>query len=92
MGDLFINFNVEFPDTISPESMALLEKAFPPRKPVASYNPSFAVEDVELCEVDEEKTSKGDRMEYEDEEDHQPQVQCANQVSHHIETFLRDAE
>jgi len=80
-GDLFVKFHVKFPDHLDSSSVAKLEKALPPRKPVEKFSKGIVVEEAELLELDarqqREQANHGDDAMDEDEE--QPRVQCANQ-------------
>lgn len=79
-GDLIININVQFPDTLPAESVPLLEQALPARPssipqklPKASH-----VEDVYLTDMDETKRRfvESDQMDEDDENGGPQSVQC----------------
>lgn len=84
MGDLYVNLSVEFPDTLSEEQMALLEKALPPRPNKTDLPKNIDVEDVVMDTVDDQEANRartgagphGGDME-DDEAGGGPQVQCA---------------
>ncbi|CAN6477966.1 unnamed protein product [Victoria cruziana] len=85
-GKLYIHFNVDFPDTLSPDQCRALEKILPPR-------PSNQLTDMELdeCEettlhdvnIEEEMRRKQQQQQQEaydeDDEASAPRVQCAQQ-------------
>lgn len=85
MGDLYVNLHVKFPDSLSSEQMALLEKALPPRPPQASATKHLEdVEDVLMDSIDDREAHSartGPSTTAEMEEDEGPgggpQVQCA---------------
>lgn len=84
MGDLYVTLKVKFPDALSPEQMALLEKALPERPLLQQPSDDMDVEDVQMEVIDEgEKRSArtGPSTTAEMEEDEGPgggpQVQCA---------------
>lgn len=79
-GDLFVNLRVAFPDRIDPAVVPLLEQALPPRTPAQTYPPDVVTEEVDLEDMDarqQAEHARGDAMDEDD--DHQPKVQCANQ-------------
>lgn len=78
-GDLFIKLTVAFPDTIDPETISLLERVLPPRRPLEKFGKSVALEEVEMDEMDARQREKHDRDDPMDEDEHEPRVQCANQ-------------
>ncbi|KAJ9109542.1 hypothetical protein QFC20_003286 [Naganishia adeliensis] len=80
-GNLYIKLNVKFPDTLSTEQMAALEKALPPRKPLEKINPKHEVEEVFLEEPTDRQRSGAEAMDEDDDEDMRggPGVQCAQQ-------------
>ena len=80
-GDLYVKFNVKFPEYLDAEAVAKLESAFPPRKPLEKFSKNIMIEEVDLSDLDarqqREATALGeDAM---DAEDEHPRVQCANQ-------------
>jgi DnaJ family protein A protein 2 len=78
-GDLYIKFQVKFPELIDPAVIPSLEKALPPRKPLEKFPKSTIIEEVELDEVDaRSRTMQDDPMDGEYAEA-EPRVQCANQ-------------
>lgn len=82
-GNLYIKLNVKFPDTLSTEQMAALEKALPPRKPLQKINPKHEVEEVFLEEPTDRQRSGAEAMDEDDDEDMRggPGVQCAQRKS-----------
>ncbi|KAJ9104339.1 hypothetical protein QFC19_003981 [Naganishia cerealis] len=81
-GNLYIKLTVKFPDTLSTEQMAALEKALPPRKPLAKVNPKHHVEEVFLEEPTDRQRNGAEAMDEDDDEDMRgggPGVQCAQQ-------------
>lgn len=85
MGDLYIRINVRFPPAITPEQIAHLELALPPRDPVKPTPKATLVEDVDLTDLDAQQQKAQARRdmngdeEMMDEEGDGPRVQCANQ-------------
>ncbi|CAI5466727.1 unnamed protein product [Closterium sp. Yama58-4] len=83
-GRLYIQFNVEFPDSLTPEQCAQLETILPPRPA-----PAMSAMELDNCEettmhdvnMEEEMRRKAQAAQeaYEDEEDAGPRVQCAQQ-------------
>lgn len=83
-GNLYIKLTVKFPDTLSTEQMAALEKALPPRKPLAKINPKHHVEEVFLEEPTDRQRNGAEAMDEDDDEDMRgggPGVQCAQRKS-----------
>ena len=83
LGDLYIKFNVVFPDSIDPTLISGLESALPPRTPAKDVPKGLHVDEVELSEPSErEKHVTSDAMD-EDDEGGQggPGVQCAQRES-----------
>ena len=79
-GDLYVKIDVKFPDAVDPNSIPILERALPPRKPMETYEKNILLEEVHLDDADTRSRANGgfagdDRM----EEDTEPRVQCANQ-------------
>ncbi|KAK7023782.1 mitochondrial protein import protein mas5 [Favolaschia claudopus] len=79
-GDLYVRLKVNFPESIDPAVIPLLEKALPSRKPIETFPKNIVLDEVSLDEPD--TRSRGgmrdddDRM---DEDGDEPRVQCANQ-------------
>jgi DnaJ family protein A protein 2 len=82
-GDLFIRFNVVFPDTLPEEIIAKLEQTLPRTRTAIDEPMSANVEEVVLEDVDETTARRAEGEETIDEDDEdgagQPHVQCANQ-------------
>jgi hypothetical protein len=80
LGDLYIRINVNFPSTIDPTVIPLLEQALPARNIVQKFNKKIHVDEVTLEEPNDRQkrsaASNGDEMD-EDDEDGRPGVQCA---------------
>lgn len=84
MGNLYVKFNVKFPESISPKLIAGLESALPPRTPAETYPDNIHVDEVELTEPSErDHRSHGEDATMESDDDESggagPQVQCAQQ-------------
>ncbi|CAD6883923.1 unnamed protein product [Tilletia controversa] len=86
LGDLYIKFNVTFPESMPEASIPLLEQALPPRNPLPKLKKDLEIEEVQLEDLSERETrgSGGSRgpgaMDLDDDEDGPgggPQVQCA---------------
>lgn len=79
-GDMFVRLAVKFPESIDPSVIPLLEKALPPRKPIEKFPKNVLIEEVEFSAVDHRRhpDMRDDAMD-EDDEGHEPRVQCANQ-------------
>ncbi|KAI5124010.1 hypothetical protein M0805_003842 [Coniferiporia weirii] len=80
-GELFVKMHVTFPDTLDPQAFPLLERAFPPRKPLPKFDKNTLIEETTLSDLDarqqQEQTRGGsDAM---DEDEGEPRVQCAQQ-------------
>ena len=82
-GDLFVRVAVKFPDSIPVDSIPLLERALPSRKPLDKFPKSIAQEEVEIVEADARQHEFADAGEAMDEDEDgaegEPRVQCANQ-------------
>ncbi|EKM55839.1 uncharacterized protein PHACADRAFT_209359 [Phanerochaete carnosa HHB-10118-sp] len=81
-GDLFIRIQVEFPDSMPLDSIPLLEKALPARKPLEQFPKSIMLEEVEVVEADarqHELADAGEAMDEDHEGESEPRTQCANQ-------------
>ncbi|RXK36245.1 chaperone regulator [Tremella mesenterica] len=77
-GDLYVRIGVNFPPTIEPTAIPLLESALPPRQVVQKFGKKVHVEEVLLEEPNDRQRKNahnGDEMD-EDEEEHRG-VQCA---------------
>lgn len=82
-GNLYINFEVEFPPPSAlsdPEKLAALEKILPPR-PVLDLPKNAPVEEVVLSDVDPTKVRSATDADYDemDTDGGEPGVQCASQ-------------
>jgi DnaJ homolog subfamily A member 2 len=73
LGDLFIKFNVKWPERIDPSKIHLLEQVLPPRRPLPKLAKGILVEDVDPRQ---ERAMQEEAM---DEDEGEPRVQCANQ-------------
>ena len=81
-GDLYIRVQVKFPDSMPLESVPLLEKALPPRRPLVQFPKNIMLEEVEVVEADarqHELADAGEAMDEDYDGDGEPRVQCANQ-------------
>lgn len=80
-GDLYVKLNVEFPDSIDPAVIPLLEQALPPRKPVEMFEKNIELEEVNLDDAGDTRSRRNMRGEdaMDEDDDGQPRVQCANQ-------------
>lgn len=79
MGDLIVQINVTFPDSLDPTALAPLETILSARRPLPTYSKEVHLDEhVEMVDADERRTRSGreDAMD-EDEEQGGPQVQCA---------------
>ncbi|KAL7753487.1 Type I HSP40 co-chaperone [Sorochytrium milnesiophthora] len=82
-GDLYVRFSVKFPqpEDMTPEKMALLEQALPPRRPL----PNLTGAEVDECVLSNpdpnarHQQSNGDHMDEDEEHQGGPGVQCATQ-------------
>ena len=82
-GDLFIRIAVKFPESMPLDSIPLLERALPPRKPLEKFPKNVMLEEVEVVEADARQHEFADAGEAMDEDEEggegEPRVQCANQ-------------
>ncbi|KAJ8294232.1 DnaJ subfamily A member 2 [Rhodotorula toruloides] len=87
MGDLVVQINVKFPDSLDPAALAPLENILPPRPDLPTYPPNVHVDEVEMTDASERRTKSGlgggggfgdDAMDTDEEGGAGPQVQCAN--------------
>lgn len=86
-GNLYIQFDVKFPEAHELQNIQLLEQVLPPRMPQNQPPPDSMVEDFELEDVDPSAGSQarahGAATADEDEEDGVPpgaeRMQCASQ-------------
>jgi DnaJ family protein A protein 2 len=83
-GDLYVKFQVVFPDRIDPGVISFLEKALPSRKPQEKFPKNVLLEEVSLDEIDSRYKKRAQRMDGgdpmdEDEPEDGARVQCANQ-------------
>jgi len=88
MGDLYIQFNVIFPDSLDAAALAPLETILPSRPEVPTYPAEIHVDDhLELQDAAERRGGRAaggatseDAMDEDDEQGGGPQVQCAKYV------------
>jgi DnaJ homolog subfamily A member 2 len=81
-GDLYVRFVVNFPASIDPSVIPLLERCLPLRKPLDEFSKNTLVEEVSLDAADPRSRDRSHSMDGEpmDEDgDGEPRVQCANQ-------------
>jgi DnaJ family protein A protein 2 len=79
-GDLYVKVSVRFPDNIDPESISLLDRALPPRKPMEKIGKNILLEEVTMEDADNRtRRSMHDRDESMDGDHDEARVQCANQ-------------
>lgn len=81
-GDLYVQFDVKFPDKTQLQNVELLESVLPPRMQQQLPPPDSMVEDFELTEVDPRQQARAHGAHDEDDEDVPPgaeRVQCASQ-------------
>lgn len=86
-GNLYIKFEVEFPQKDQLQNLELLEKVLPPRKEQAQPPADAMVEDFELQDIDASEPSQaraqGAASGMDDDDDDVPpgaeRVQCASQ-------------
>jgi DnaJ family protein A protein 2 len=86
LGDLYIKFNVTFPDSIPPHLIAGLESALPARTPAKPVAKGLHVDEVELSEPSDRQKQAiptDDDMDEDDEggQGGGPGVQCAQRES-----------
>ncbi|GAA5996801.1 type I HSP40 co-chaperone YDJ1 [Rhodotorula paludigena] len=87
LGDLVVQINVKFPDSLDPAALAPLESILPPRAELPTYPKEVHVDEVDMVDVSERRTKSGmgaggfsdDAMDTDEEGGAGPQVQCANQ-------------
>ncbi|KAK0521131.1 Type I HSP40 co-chaperone [Tilletia horrida] len=84
LGDLYIKFNVKFPESMPEEAIPLLEQALPPRTPLPKLKKDILIEEAPLEDLSEREargsSSGRGAMDIDDDEDGPgggPQVQCA---------------
>ena len=96
LGDLYIKFNVVFPESIPPHLIPGLESALPARTPAKAVAKGLHVDDVELSEPSEREkhaTSREDDMDDEEEGGQGgPGVQCAQREYRATTSFPSKAE
>ncbi|BGP55703.1 hypothetical protein JCM8202_003807 [Rhodotorula sphaerocarpa] len=84
LGDLVVQINVKFPDSLDPAALAPLESILPPRPDLPTYPKNIHVDEVPMVDIADRRTKSGlgsganpdDAMDT-DEEGGGPQVQCA---------------
>ncbi|KAJ7694076.1 hypothetical protein B0H17DRAFT_1057696 [Mycena rosella] len=77
-GDMYVKLSVQFPESIDPAAIPMLEKALAPRKPVDTFPKNIVLDEVSLDDVDT-RSRGGMREDAMDEDGEEPRVQCANQ-------------
>ena len=82
-GDLFLKFHVNFPETLDPQVLPLLERALPHRTPLPSFDKSTVLEEAALSDLDarqQQESSRADRDDAMDEDEAgEPKVACTQQ-------------
>lgn len=79
-GDLFVKLHVQFPDSLDPQALPLLERALPPRKPLPKFDKHVIIEETVLSDLDPRQQEEQDRdPDAMDEDEGEPRVQCAQQ-------------
>ncbi|KZO95866.1 hypothetical protein CALVIDRAFT_537836 [Calocera viscosa TUFC12733] len=80
-GDLYVRLKVNFPESIDPAVIPLLEQALPPRKVAQKFAKNIHIDEVVLAEPDaRQQRAANDDMEVDEDEDGAgPRVQCQNQ-------------
>jgi len=84
-GNLYIQFNVKFPDTTEMRNVELLESVLPPRMPQPQPPSDAMIEDFDLEDVDQSGHARAQGAAHMDDEDEDgiPQgaerMQCASQ-------------
>jgi len=79
-GDLYVKVSVRFPDNIDQESISLLDRALPPRKPMEKFEKNISLEEVTMEDADNRtRRSMHDHDESMDGDHDEARVQCANQ-------------
>jgi len=68
LGDLYVHFSVDFPETLPEQSFALLEQALPPRT-LPTFPKSSEVEEAYLSEADHAKAARRDADAMDEDED-----------------------
>ncbi|KAI9637941.1 uncharacterized protein MKK02DRAFT_31479 [Dioszegia hungarica] len=84
MGDLYVRITVNFPQSIDPAVIPMLEKALPARKKVANIPKKTHVDEVTLEEPNDRQrrqAQNGDEMDEDDDERGGAGVQCAQRQS-----------
>ena len=83
LGDLYVQIKVNFPPSIEPSVIPLLEQALPPRNAMAKIPKKSHVDEVTLEEPNDRQkrsaASNGDEMDEDDDE--RPGVACAQRKS-----------
>ena len=85
LGDLYVQIKVNFPTSIDPAVIPLLEQALPARKGMPKLPKKTHIDEVTLEEPNDRQkrsaASNGDEMD-EDEDDGRPGVACAQRTSY----------
>jgi DnaJ homolog subfamily A member 2 len=80
-GDMYVQINVKFPESVDPAVVPKLEAALPPRTPLPKYPKSTHIEEVGIHDMDARQQrahASHDSMD-EDDPHGEPRVQCAQQ-------------
>lgn len=85
LGDLVVQINVKFPDSLDPAALAPLESILPPRPELPKFPKNIHVDEVPMVDVADRRTKSGlgsnphgdDAMDTDEEGGAGPQVQCA---------------
>lgn len=75
---MYVKLSVQFPESLDPAAIPMLEKALPPRKAVETFAKNIVLDEVSLDDVDT-RSRGGMRDDPMDEDGDEPRVQCANQ-------------
>ncbi|GAA5985461.1 hypothetical protein JCM11641_007075 [Rhodosporidiobolus odoratus] len=87
LGDLVVQIDVKFPDSLDPSALAPLESILPPRPELPKFAKNVHVDEIdEIFNASERRAKSGmgaggydDAMDEDEEGQGGPQVQCANQ-------------
>lgn len=87
-GDLYVRITVNFPPSLEPSVIPLLEQALPARTQLQKFGKKVQVDEVTLEEPNARQAKaaqNGDEMD-EDDDERGPGVQCAQRESSSIPT------